>query len=104
MTKTKRALAALALAAGASAVTALSAPAAQAGVVPGGLPVGPGGPSLLSQVDDLSASSLPPEQRSQVPRVTEQFGGLAGLQQLGQARQLVEPVAPVMGLVPGVKM
>ncbi|WP_175411690.1 hypothetical protein [Streptomyces sp. TRM64462] len=100
MTKTKRALAALALAAGASA---LSAPAAHAGVVPGGLPVGPGGPSLLSQVDDLSASNVSPEYRSQVPRITEQFGGLAGLQQLGQLRQVIEPVAPVMGLVPGIK-
>ncbi|MCH0539307.1 hypothetical protein I3F58_06980 [Streptomyces sp. MUM 203J] len=100
MTKTKRALAALALAAGASA---LSAPAAQAGVVPGGLPVGPGGPSVLSQVDNLSASQVSPEYQGQVPRITEQFGGLAGVQQLGQLRQLVEPVAPVMGLAPGIR-
>ncbi|MEU3448728.1 hypothetical protein AB0H29_16110 [Streptomyces thermolilacinus] len=95
MTKTHRMLAALAFAAGASA---LAAPAASASIVP----VGPGGPSLLSQVDDLAASGVDEEYRDQVPRITEQFGGLSGVQQLGQLRQVVAPVAPVLGLVPGV--
>ncbi|UQS30189.1 hypothetical protein J5J01_25775 [Streptomyces fradiae] len=97
MTKTHRVLATLAFAAGASA---LAAPAANASV----LPVGPGaqGPSLLSQVDDLATSGVDEEYRSQVPRVTEQFGGLSGVQQLGQLRQVVAPVAPVLGLVPGI--
>ncbi|GAA4935940.1 hypothetical protein ACFPM3_06130 [Streptomyces coeruleoprunus] len=95
MTKTQRLFVALAVTAGASA---LAAPSAHAGVVP----IGPQGPSLLSQVESLSMSGVAPEYRSQVPRLTQQFGGLAGLQKLGELRQVVAPVAPVLGLVPGI--
>lgn len=95
MTKTQRLLTALAVAAGASA---LSAPAAGAAIVPA--PTGPQGPSLLSRVDNLSKIAVAPEHRSELPTVTEQFGGLDGLQRLGEARQLIEPVAPVLWLLP----
>ncbi|GAA2492464.1 hypothetical protein [Streptomyces gobitricini] len=94
MTKSQRVLAALAMAAGASV---LSAPTAAAAIVPA---PGPQGPSVLDRVDDLSSIAVAPEHRSQVPTVTEQFGGLDGLQRLGEARQLIEPVAPVVGLLP----
>ncbi|MET9800137.1 hypothetical protein [Streptomyces sp. NPDC006368] len=55
-------------------------------------------------MDSLSAIAIAvaPEHRSSVPKVTEQFGGLSGVQRLGELRQLVAPVAPVVGLVPGV--
>ncbi|MFV0126593.1 hypothetical protein ACLGI4_02545 [Streptomyces sp. HMX112] len=97
MTKTQRVLAAFVIAAGASA---LAAPAAGAAIVP---KPGPQGPSLLSRVDNLSSMAVPAEHRSQVPTITEQFGGVDGLQRLGELRQLVAPVAPVLGLVPGVR-
>ncbi|MEV3988827.1 hypothetical protein AB0J57_07945 [Streptomyces sp. NPDC049837] len=95
MTKTQRLLTALAVAAGASA---LSAPVAGAAIVPA--PTGPQGPSLLNRVDNLSKIAVAPEHRSELPTVTEQFGGLDGLQRLGEARQLIEPVAPVLWLLP----
>ncbi|MFC8916859.1 hypothetical protein E2C00_01980 [Streptomyces sp. WAC05374] len=94
MTKTQRLLTALVVAAGASA---LSAPSAGAVIVPA---PGPQGPSLLNRVDDLASIAVAPEHRSKVPTVTEQFGGLDGLQRLGEARQLIEPVAPVLWLLP----
>ncbi|WP_228973033.1 hypothetical protein [Streptomyces sp. DH12] len=96
MTKTQRVLAALAVAAGA---TALAAPSAHAALVPA---PGPQGPSLLSQVDDLAVSGIDPRYRSQVPRIMDQFGGLRGVQELGQLRQVIAPVAPALGLVPGI--
>ncbi|MEU7281014.1 hypothetical protein AB0A69_19845 [Streptomyces sp. NPDC045431] len=96
MTKTQRVFAALVLAAG---TTALTAPTADAV----GLPIGPKGPSLLSQAEDLMMSSMPPERRSEVPRVSQQLGGLSGLHRLGELQQLVAPVAPVLGLVPGLR-
>lgn len=94
MTTSQRILAALALAAGASV---LSAPAAGAAIVPA---PGPQGPSLLNRVDNLASIAVDPEHRDQVPTVTEQFDGLDGLQRLGEARQLIDPVAPVLGLLP----
>ncbi|MFF8289649.1 hypothetical protein ACF068_10540 [Streptomyces sp. NPDC016309] len=94
MTKSQRILAALAVAAGASV---LSAPTAGAVIVPA---PGPQGPSLLNRVDGLASIAVAPEHRHEVPTITEQFGGLDGLQRLGEARQLIAPVAPVLGLLP----
>ncbi|GAA2441213.1 MULTISPECIES: hypothetical protein [Streptomyces] len=94
MTKSQRILAAVALAAGASV---LSAPTAGAAIVPA---PGPQGPSVLDRVDELASIAVAPEHRDEVPTVTEQFGGLDGLQRLGEARQLLEPVAPVLWLLP----
>ncbi|MER7110505.1 hypothetical protein [Streptomyces sp. NPDC000229] len=94
MTTSQRILAALAMAAGASV---LAAPTAAAAIVPA---PGPQGPSLLNRVDNLASIAVAPEHRDQVPTVTEQFGGLDGLQRLGEARQLIAPVAPVLGLLP----
>ncbi|ORT55586.1 hypothetical protein [Streptomyces sp. CB03238] len=94
MTKTQRVLTVLAIAAGASA---LAAPTAGAAIVPA---PGPQGPSLLNRVDNLASIAVAPEHRSQVPTVTEQFDGLDGLQRLGEVRQLIEPVAPVLWLLP----
>ncbi|OKK03784.1 hypothetical protein AMK26_20445 [Streptomyces sp. CB03234] len=94
MTKTQRVLAVLVFAAGASA---LAAPTAGAAIVPA---PGPQGPSVLNRVDNLVSIAVAPEHRSQVPTVTEQLGGLDGLQRLGEARQLIQPVAPVLGLLP----
>ncbi|MFF8830946.1 hypothetical protein [Streptomyces sp. NPDC015131] len=97
MTTSQRILATLALAAGAAGASVLSAPAASAAIVPA---PGPQGPSVLSRVDDLASIGVAPEHRDKVPTVTEQFGGLDGLQRLGEARQLIEPVAPVLAFLP----
>ncbi|MFD0550657.1 hypothetical protein ACFQ0X_16800 [Streptomyces rectiviolaceus] len=85
MISTRRMAAALALAAGA---TALAAPAATAA------PISPTG-----TIDSLAASSIPAEHRAEVPSVTEQLNGLNDLYQLQQLHQLTDMAAPVTGLL-----
>lgn len=66
MNKTRRVLAAVALATGA---TALAAPAASADAAADHkIPV-------MSQLDSLAASSIAPEHRAEVPSVSGQFRG-----------------------------
>lgn len=75
----------LALAAGASA---LAAPAASADAI-----------SPTDTLNSIAASSIPEEQRSELPTVTEQLNGLNGLMELQQLHQLTDLAAPVTNLV-----
>ncbi|MFG2500392.1 hypothetical protein ACGFSB_19525 [Streptomyces sp. NPDC048441] len=89
MISTRRIVAALALAAGASA---LAAPAANAEDI-----------SPTGVVDSLSTSALPAEHQADVPTVTSQLGGLNDVYQLQQLHQLTDLAAPVTGLLPAVQ-
>ncbi|MGW5738661.1 MULTISPECIES: hypothetical protein [Streptomyces] len=89
MISTRRIAAALALAAGA---TALAAPAASAADI-----------SPTGTLDSLAASSVPEEHRAELPTVTEQLNGVNGLYELQQLHQLTDLAAPVTGLVPAVE-
>ena len=95
MNNTRRILAAVALATGA---TALAAPAASADVTADHkIPV-------MSQVDSLAESSIPSEHRAELPSVSGQFRGAdKGLAELNQLHQLTDLVAPVTGLLPSVQ-
>lgn len=91
MTATRRILAAVALA---SSVTGLTVTAASAMEVP----------SVLGQLDALSAQSVTPEHAHQMPTVTGQLGTVAqGASQLNQLRQVTDLAAPVTGLLPAVE-
>ncbi|WP_371527441.1 hypothetical protein OG302_16180 [Streptomyces sp. NBC_01283] len=85
MISTRRMAAALALAAGA---TALAAPAASAA------PISP-----TATLDSLAASSIPEDRRAEVPTVTQQLNGLNNLYELQQLHQLTDLAAPVTGLL-----
>ncbi|MFF1687094.1 MULTISPECIES: hypothetical protein [unclassified Streptomyces] len=90
MISTRRVLAAVALAAGASA---LAMPAAEAA------PVGPLGGMKPISLDDITTSAVPAEHKAEIPSVNEQLGGLNRLNELHQVTDLV---APVTGLLPSV--
>ncbi|MFG2524761.1 hypothetical protein [Streptomyces sp. NPDC048527] len=90
MISTRRVLAAVALAAG---VSALAMPAAEAA------PVGPLGGMKPISLDDITTSSVPAEHKAEIPTVNEQLGGLNRLNELHQVTDLV---APVTGLLPSV--
>ncbi|RFU83476.1 hypothetical protein DY218_27565 [Streptomyces triticagri] len=93
MISTRRALAAVALAAGAST---LAMPAANAAAAPG-----PEGIELSANdtIDSLAAAGVPEEDRGQLPTVSEQLGGLNRLNEL---HQLTDQAAPVTGLLPSI--
>ncbi|AVZ71555.1 hypothetical protein SLUN_04405 [Streptomyces lunaelactis] len=93
MIKAQRVLAVVALAAGASA---LAAPAASAAVSADQ----PAQVLSVAQLDELAASSVPPEHRAEVPSVSGQLGGLG---RLNQTHQLTDQAAPVTGLLPAVR-
>ncbi|MFJ6571882.1 hypothetical protein ACIQNU_31200 [Streptomyces sp. NPDC091292] len=98
MTSTRRILAAVALATGASALAAPTALAA--GTSQQALEV----PSVVGQLDSLSANSVTPEHRAQMPTVTGQLGGLhEGVSRLNELHQVTDLVAPVTGLLPAVE-
>ncbi|MGW1893239.1 hypothetical protein ACWCP6_23790 [Streptomyces sp. NPDC002004] len=98
MTHKQRILAAMALAAGA---TGLVAPAAQAATAE---QHGVQAPSVLHELDELSASSVPAEHRQELPTVSGQLAGLGqAQQQLGQLHQVTDLIAPVTGLLPAVQ-
>jgi hypothetical protein len=90
MISTRRVLAAVALAAGASA---LAMPAAEAA------PVGPLGGMKPISLDDIATSAVPAEHKAEIPTVNEQLGGLNRLNELHQVTDLV---APVTGILPSV--
>lgn len=93
MTATRRILAAVALA---SSVTGLTVTAASASAMEV--------PSVLGQLDALSAQSVTPEHAHQMPTVTGQLGTVAqGASQLNQLRQVTDLAAPVTGLLPAVE-
>ncbi|MEU6662525.1 hypothetical protein [Streptomyces sp. NPDC046821] len=86
MISTRRVLAAVALAAGASA---LAMPAAQAA---------PGSPLGVKPIslDDLATTGIPAEHKGEIPTVTQQLGGLNKLNELHQVTDLVAPVTNVL--------
>ncbi|WP_030782009.1 hypothetical protein [Streptomyces sp. NRRL S-920] len=92
MTSARRLIAAVSLAAG---TAALAAPAAHAAALPG-----PGNISVQGTINDLQTAGIPEEHRAVVPTIDQQLGGLS---ELGKLQQLVDPVAPLMGLVPAVQ-
>lgn len=92
MNRAHRVLAAVALAAGASAVAAPAASAAPA-LLPGG-PV-----SVMDTVDTLAEGSVAPEHRGEVPTASQQLAGLNRLAEVpGELDPLTSQAQPVMGL------
>ncbi|MER5260059.1 MULTISPECIES: hypothetical protein [unclassified Streptomyces] len=81
--------AALALAAGAAA---LAAPAANAAEI-----------SPTGTIDSLGASAIPEEYRAEVPSVTSHLNGVNGLYELQQLHQLTDLAAPVVGVLPAIE-
>ncbi|MFF2652541.1 hypothetical protein [Streptomyces sp. NPDC058045] len=96
MISTRRVLAALALATGATGLAVPAAVAADQGVQV---------PSVLGTVDDLSANSVSAEHRDELPRPTEQLStASAGLNHgVSELAPLTGQVAPVTGLLPAVQ-
>ncbi|MYT73066.1 hypothetical protein GTY60_25810 [Streptomyces sp. SID8367] len=97
MTSTRRAMTAVLLAVGA---TAIAVPAASAAPLP--LPLAGDGEAIspTQTLDSVSTMAIPEEQRAAVPSTTAQLGGLNRLNEL---HQLTDLAAPVTGLVPSVE-
>ncbi|RII11203.1 hypothetical protein DSC45_29055 [Streptomyces sp. YIM 130001] len=93
MISTRRALAAVALAAGASAL-AMPAATASAASGPEGIEL-----SANDTIDSLAAAGIPEEDRAELPTVSQQLGGLNRLNEL---HQLTDQAAPVTGLLPSI--
>lgn len=96
MISTRRIATVLALAAGVSGLGASAASAA------GPVGANPVGLSPVTVLDGLVASSVPADRRSELPTVKAQLSQLNKLNDLNQLHQVTDPVAPIMGLVPGV--
>ncbi|MBW5423025.1 hypothetical protein GKQ77_15865 [Streptomyces sp. BG9H] len=92
MTSARRLIAAVSLAAGAAALAAPTAHAADGSL-------GPGNISVQGTINDLQTAAIPEGQRALVPTIDQQLGGLSELNKL---QQLIDPVAPLMNLVPAV--
>ncbi|MFE2515622.1 hypothetical protein [Streptomyces mirabilis] len=95
MISTRRMVAAVGLAVG---VTGLAAPMASAAEAPDAGKLNP-----ITQLDALAVSDIPAEHRADIPRVSEQLGGLNRLNDLNQLHQVTDLVAPVTGLLPGLQ-
>ncbi|MEU1444830.1 hypothetical protein ACFWBS_31690 [Streptomyces mirabilis] len=95
MISTRRMVAAVGLAVG---VTGLAAPMASAAETPDAGKLNP-----ITQLDALAVSDIPAEHQADIPRVSEQLGGLNRLNDLNQLHQVTDLVAPVTGLLPGLQ-
>ncbi|MER5532670.1 hypothetical protein [Streptomyces mirabilis] len=95
MISTRRMVAAVGLAVG---VTGLAAPMASAAEAPDAGKLNP-----ITQLDALAVSDIPAEHRADIPRISEQLGGLNRLNDLNQLHQVTDLVAPVTGLLPGLQ-
>ncbi|MGW1592108.1 hypothetical protein [Streptomyces sp. NPDC002386] len=98
MISTRRIVAAVGLAAG---FAGLAAPMASAA---GNSAAETGRISPMATLDSLATTGLPADQEGQIPKVSEQLGGLNQLGSpdgLGQVGRLTDLVAPVTGLLPG---
>ncbi|MEV6549085.1 hypothetical protein AB0M57_10265 [Streptomyces sp. NPDC051597] len=95
MISTRRIATVLALAAGVSGLGASAADAAG--------PAGAKSPGLspIAVLDGLVNSSVPAEERARMPHVGPQLSQLNKLNDLNQLHQVTDPVAPIMGLMPG---
>ncbi|MET8076745.1 hypothetical protein [Streptomyces sp. NPDC005303] len=97
MISTRRIVAAVGLAVGVTGLTAPLANAADAATPDGGQ-LNP-----IAVIDSLATSRIPAERKDEIPPVSEQLAGLNRLDDLNQLGQVTGLVAPVMGLVPGVR-
>lgn len=79
-------------------VTGLAAPMASAAEAPDAGKLNP-----ITQLDALAVSDIPAEHRADIPRISEQLGGLNRLNDLNQLHQVTDLVAPVTGLLPGLQ-
>ncbi|MCX4614465.1 MULTISPECIES: hypothetical protein [Streptomyces] len=95
MISTRRMVAAVGLAVG---VTGLAAPMASAAEAPDAGKLNP-----ITQLDALAVSDIPAEHQADIPRISEQLGGLNRLNDLNQLHQVTDLVAPVTGLLPGLQ-
>ncbi|MFC9635397.1 hypothetical protein ACFTY8_40690 [Streptomyces mirabilis] len=95
MISTRRMVAAVGLAVG---VTGLAAPMASAAEASDAGKLNP-----ISQLDALAVSDIPAEHQADIPRISEQLGGLNRLNDLNQLHQVTDLVAPVTGLLPGIQ-
>ncbi|MFF7598017.1 hypothetical protein [Streptomyces mirabilis] len=95
MISTRRMVAAVGLAVG---VTGLAAPVASAAEAPDAGKLNP-----ITQLDALAVSDIPAEHQADIPRISEQLGGLNRLNDLNQLHQVTDLVAPVTGLLPGLQ-
>lgn len=57
----------------------------------------------VSELDSIAASGIPAKNAAQLPKVTNQLGGLNHLSDLNQLHQLTGQAAPVLGLLPAVE-
>ncbi|MFD8573037.1 hypothetical protein [Streptomyces sp. NPDC057694] len=95
MTSTRRALTAVLLAVGATAIAVPTAGAAPLPLTPDGEAISP-----AATLDSVSTMAIPEERRAEVPSATSQLGGLNRLDEL---HQLTDLVAPVTGVLPSVQ-
>ncbi|WP_371642878.1 hypothetical protein [Streptomyces mirabilis] len=95
MISTRRMVAAVGFAVG---VTGLAAPMASAAEAPDAGKLNP-----ITQLDALAVSDIPAEHQADIPRISEQLGGLNRLNDLNQLHQVTDLVAPVTGLLPGLQ-
>jgi hypothetical protein len=79
-------------------VTGLAAPMASAAEAPDAGKLNP-----ITQLDALAVSDIPAEHQADIPRISEQLGGLNRLNDLNQLHQVTDLVAPVTGLLPGLQ-
>ncbi|MFJ4712644.1 hypothetical protein [Streptomyces sp. NPDC088785] len=95
MTSTRRALTAVLLAVGATAIAVPTAGAAPLPLAGDGEAISP-----TATLDSVSMMAIPQEERAAVPSTTAQLGGLNRLNEL---HQLTDLAAPVTGLLPAVE-
>lgn len=96
MISTRRAISAVLLTLGA---TALAVPAAQAAPLAGeGEAISP-----TATLDSLSTMAIPAEERAELPTTAGQLSGLNDLNKLNELHQLTDLVAPVTNMVPAVE-
>ncbi|MFF2206131.1 hypothetical protein [Streptomyces sp. NPDC058145] len=98
MISTRRIVAAVGLAAGFAGLAAPMASAAGTGAPDTGRI------SPMTTLDSLATAGLPADEQGQIPKVSEQLGGLNQIgapDGLGQLGQLTDLVAPATGLLPG---
>ncbi|MGY0025040.1 hypothetical protein [Streptomyces sp. cg35] len=96
MTSTRRAITAVLLAVGATAIAVPTAGAAP-------LPLGGGSGEAISPtatLDSVSTMAIPAEHRAELPSTA---GQLSGLDRLNELHQLTDLVAPVTNVVPSVQ-
>jgi hypothetical protein len=96
MISTRRIVAAVGLAAAATGFAAPLASAAEAEAPRAGL-------SPTRMLDSLTVSDIPEEHKTEIPRPSVQLNQLNRVKDLNQLQQVTGLVAPVTGLLPGIR-